>query len=271
MKRVGKIAIWLASGLVLCASARADNVASADNPYTPIVTRNIFGLKPVSVDDTPPADLPKITLNGIMSTLGKVQVLFKVAGGSPGQAAKDHFYILSEGQRQDEVEVMHINTQTSLVTFNNHGTVQDIPLANAPTGNTSAPGRGGSFGGPGLPRPATTFYGGNGGNSVGSSSGRGGTDGQNRGMGNNANQNPDSPVLGGGMTVQSLQSSQSSSRIYNPQQQQDNMTAQQRATLIEIQRQAYQNDPNPANQRLANLLPPTPFMVPKDSGSTGNP
>lgn len=273
MKRVGEIAIWLAAGLVLSAGARADDVASADNPYIPIVTRNIFALNPPDTNALSDVDPPpKITLKGIMSANGNSQALYTVAGtGKPGQPAKDQSYILGEGQGQDDVEVTHINSKASLVTFNNHGTMQDIPLANAPTGNTSAPGRGGSFGGPGLPRPATTFYGGNGGNSVGSSSGRGGTAGQNRGMGNNANQNPDSPVLGGGMTVQSLQSTPSSSRIYNPQQQQDNLTAQQRAALIEIQRQAYQNDPNPANQRFANLLPPTPFMAPKDSGSPGNP
>ena len=64
-----------------------------------------------------------------MSIFGQLQVLFKVAGtAKPGQPAKDDSYILSEGQRQDEIEVIHIDEKASLVTFNNHGTVQEIPL-----------------------------------------------------------------------------------------------------------------------------------------------
>ena len=78
-----------------------------------------------------------------MSIFGQLQVLFKVAGtAKPGQPAKDEFYILSEGQRQDEIEVIHIDEKASLVTFNNHGTVQEIPLANAPAVSTPMPGAG---------------------------------------------------------------------------------------------------------------------------------
>ena len=178
MKRLVKIAICLASGLVLNAGTRADDAVLANNPYAPIVVRNIFGLNPVPTNDvnaTPTEPPPKITPNGIMSIFGKWQVLFKVAGTpKPGQPAKDESYILSEGQRQDEIEVIQIDEKANLVTFNNHGTVQELPLVKAnasaastptgravpnpnfaaPNGETSGRGRlgGGPAGGPGSAR-----------------------------------------------------------------------------------------------------------------------
>jgi hypothetical protein len=163
MNRTGKIALWLAGGLALNAGARADTVASAGNPYTPVVARNIFGLNPVQAADAAPIDPPpKITLTGIMSISGKAQVLFKAAGpGKPGQPAKDQFYILSLSQRQDDIEVTRINEKTGLVTFNNHGTVQEIPLASTPALTTApapVPGPGGPAGRgfqPGFGRPPT--------------------------------------------------------------------------------------------------------------------
>ncbi len=148
MRFSGKIVICLANWLALSAGLRAEDGALPDNPYTPIVARNVFGLNPpAAVDATatqtePP---PKITPNGIMSIFGQLQVLFKVATpAKPGQPAKEDSYILSEGQRQDEIEVVKIDEGNSLVTFNNHGAVQELALAkaNPPPANTIvAPGR----------------------------------------------------------------------------------------------------------------------------------
>jgi hypothetical protein len=142
MKRLGKIVVWLACGLVLNAGARAADVVSTDNPYGPIVVRNVFGLNPPQLDTSaqqgdPP---PKITPNGIMSIFGQLQVLFKVAcPAKSGQPARDDSYILSEGQRQDEIEVIQIDEKNSLVTFNNHGTVQELPLAKASASAVNTP------------------------------------------------------------------------------------------------------------------------------------
>jgi hypothetical protein len=226
------------------------------------MTRNIFGLNPVS-DETPVGDPPpKITLNGIMSIHGRSQALYKVAGtGKPGQPAKDQSYILSEGQRQDDVEVMHINDQASLVTFNNHGTVQEIPLANAPAGTTSAPGTGGQVSRPNFGRPTGGSGGGNAGNGTGNFSGRGGAGRQNRGTGNDANQNqnPNSPVTGGGLNPQSLQSIPTRTGIYNPPQ--STMTpdeqAVQAATII-INTAKLKSEGNPTWQ----IMPPMPGAPP---------
>ena len=266
MKRVGKIAIWLAGGLLLSAGARADNVvvASADNPYTPIVTRNIFGLNPVQPDEPVGDPPPKITLNGIMSISGHFQALFKVAGtGKPGQPAKDQSYILSEGQRQDDIEVTHINDQASLVTFNNHGTVQEIPLANAPAVATGAPGPGGPVSRPGYGRPMGGRNGGNVETETGYSSRRGSAGRQNRGRGNDANQNPDLPATGGGPTtggglpVQSLQSIPTRAGNADQQQNQSTLTPDEAAALIEIQREVYKSQNNPIH----GLFPPTNYAI----------
>jgi hypothetical protein len=268
MKRVGKIAIWLAVGLVLSAGARADNtaVASAGNPYTPIVTRNIFSLNPVSAE-TPPGDPPpKITLKGIMSVHGRSQALYTVAGtGKPGQPAKDQSYILSEGQRQDDVEVLHINDQASLVTFNNHGTVQEIPLANAPAVNTSAPGTGGQVSKANFGRPMGGSGGGNGGNETVNSSGRGGAARQNRGRGNDANQNPNpnSAPVGGGLTLPSMQSIPTRSTVYDPSQNLKALTPDEQAVQaakILVNTVQLQNAGNPTWQ----IMPPVPGAPPPD-------
>lgn len=160
MKRLGRIAICLAVGLALNAGLRAAspvpakhppsarvpdsaNNPSPDNPYAAIAARNIFGL----VAPPPPPDpnahiedsLPKITPEGIMGVFGNYQVLFKVGPAKPGAGAKDEFYTLSEGQRQDDIEVVKIDNEKSLVTFDNHGITQELPLTDAPTSGTSAP------------------------------------------------------------------------------------------------------------------------------------
>jgi hypothetical protein len=201
MMRLGKIAVCLASGLVLNASARADDVVLPNNPYAPAVVRNVFGLNPPQPVDlnAPQADPPpKITLNGIMSIFGHLQALFKVAvPAKPGQTAKDESYILSEGQRQDEIEVIKIDEKNSLVTFNNHGTVQEMALAkaNAPVVN-AAPGG-----------PAIQGAGDNSGRGrLGGRPGGGGFGAaRNRGAGNGANQNPNIPPSAGNSGQQQTQ------------------------------------------------------------------
>ena len=136
MKRVVKIAVCLAGGLALNAGLHAGDVLPSNNPYGPIVARNIFHLSPpqsaadAAADANPP---PKITPTGIMTIFGTRQALFTVEGVSkPGQPGKNESYILSQGQRQDDIEVTRIDEKNGVVTFNNHGTVQEIPLVKPP-------------------------------------------------------------------------------------------------------------------------------------------
>jgi hypothetical protein len=137
MKR-GTFSVCLACGLAFGAGLRAADEVLPGDPYAPIVVRNVFGLNPPAPVDTKPDTTPpaKITANGIMTIFGSKQVLFKVADGAkPGQRpvpAKETSYILSEGQRQDDIEVTHIDEKNGIVTFDNHGVVQEIPLTTAP-------------------------------------------------------------------------------------------------------------------------------------------
>lgn len=153
--------------------SHASDLAVNDIPYSPIVARNIFGLLPIPTNNpdaanaqptTPP---PKITPNGLMSLFGVPQALFKVsyppAGGQP---AHDQSYMLAQGESEDNIEITKIDMGNAIVTFNNNGTVQELPLAAAPkiTGPAAPVGNpgGGIGGGPsvgqgmaagGIPRP----------------------------------------------------------------------------------------------------------------------
>ena len=151
----------IAATLLLAAGARAQDAAS-DKPYAGIVSRNMFGLLPIPTNDSaaeaPPVEPPpKITPNGIMTIFGRLEALFKVAvKGKPGQPAKDQAYELSVGERQDDIEVLKINQADAIITFNNHGTIQELPLVVA--ANTPAPAAG-PKGAPG-PEPGNPAVGG---------------------------------------------------------------------------------------------------------------
>jgi hypothetical protein len=77
--------------------------------------------------------------------LGQLQALFKVASpGKGNQPAKEQSYMLCEGERQDDIEVTKIDEATATITFDNHGTIQEIPLVAAKdSGPAGGPGMGG--------------------------------------------------------------------------------------------------------------------------------
>jgi hypothetical protein len=266
MKRLGRIAVCLAGGLALNAGLLAAGPASAnnplpDNPYATIAARNIFGLVAPPPPDDPAKDaeknLPKIKPTGIMSVFGQSKVLFQVAAGAatkPRQQAKEEFYILSQGQREDDIEVIKIDEKNSLVTFDNHGTTQELPLANAPDsgafassppgpGNPGMPGPGnpgmtrGRRGGGGNSGPGgfTQFGAGPGGRSGGMGNG---APGFNSGAGNGANNGMDF----GGSTQ---------GRIYQPEA--STMTPEESQIIIVAQHLKAIQENNPT----APLYPPT--------------
>src|ERR1051326_5225981 len=115
-------------------------------PYQGIVDRNAFGLKsPPIVNAQPPTNLPtpapKVFLTGITTILGRPQALFKVqVPARPGQPATEQSYILTEGQKEGELEVLKIDDIGGTVEVNNYGTTttldinRDSPkLSSAPT------------------------------------------------------------------------------------------------------------------------------------------
>jgi hypothetical protein len=248
MKQAGKIAAFLAVALAVDAGLRAEDVVLPGNPYAPVVARNVFGLNPITAVDTSQAPDPpaKITPNGIMSIFGHLQVLFKVSGATKdGKPASDQSYILSEGQRQDDIEVKHIDQKAGIVTFDNHGIVQTLALANAPASSTPMPA---STPFQNFASPASTV-GGGGNNSTGF--GRfGSRGGRNRSNGN-GNDNSNGGISGGMNDSSNLRTVPTRSNAGQPQ-----MTAEENAILIEAQRQQYINEGNPA----AKIMPPAPGM-----------
>lgn len=140
------------SGLVvstdLCAAQPAVISGADGNPYTPIADRNVFGLLPLPDPNAkalmnPKDNLPKITANGIMDVFGNLKVLFKTSGKS---GEKDIYYDLGVGQSEDDIKVVKVDQKADMITFNNHGTEEQIALVTEDSGG----GGGGSGGGRGM-------------------------------------------------------------------------------------------------------------------------
>jgi len=133
---------------------------SPANPYQGIVDRNLFNLKalPGPGDNLPPPDPPpKIILTGITTILGDKRVLFKVqAPAKPPQPAKEESYILTEGQRDGDIEVLEIDEKAGVAKFNNHGTMQTLDLVND---SAKLPGVPAAAAGPPPPRPMPPLMG----------------------------------------------------------------------------------------------------------------
>jgi len=134
----------MAVAVVWSAGVLPSNSTPLENPYIPIVTRNVFVLNPSVLPEAsvPTERLPVITPNGIMSIFGNVQVLFKVAGNPSISPAREKNYLLGEGQREDDIVVIKIDEKNAVITFNNHGSIQEMSLAmgSASGGLETAPG-----------------------------------------------------------------------------------------------------------------------------------
>ncbi len=112
MNRVEKAVFTL--GLVAITTGAP--ALTSDNSYQVIAQRNVFALKSRLPDTNPPikVELPNIKLQGITTILGRRQVLGKVLAKPP---AKEESFVLSEGERQGEVEVVSIDEDTRTVTL----------------------------------------------------------------------------------------------------------------------------------------------------------
>ena len=200
---------------MLNAGLRAGDAVSSGDPYASIAARNVFNINPPPPPGSipEPVETPKITPNGITSTLGHLQALFKVTTlAKPNVPAKELTYILSEGQEQDDIAVIKIDEKAGVVTFNNHGVLQELPLvvANA-SGNGPTPGRPGpppTLPGmpPTMPGPRFAPGGDAGGGGFIHFGQRGGVGSQNRGVtmgGNNPNNDNQNGGANGGVNFAS--------------------------------------------------------------------
>lgn len=249
------MAVCLAGGLALIPGLRADDVLLPGNPYASVVARNIFGLNPPPPVDPnpPPVDPPvKITPNGIMSIFGELQVLFKaLKPGPPGKPPVEDDYTLSVGERQDDIEVVKIDEQAGIVTFNNHGTVQDLPLVPAKAGSAPAPVAGGNPAMPGIPaRNALDGRAGNtGGNGfINTFGNRGGNFPGRNGNGYNDGNNP------GGLNGSNFGNTPATTDASDQQSE----TREQRAAEMLVNSALYKQQGNPAYK----IMPPIPGYTP---------
>ena len=240
-----------------------------DNPFSGIVARNMFNLVPMPTNN--PADAnkqpdppAKISANGIMTLFGAPEVLFQVTlPPKPNQPQQVNSYTMSEGDRQDGIEVVKIDQAAGIITFNNNGVVQEIPLgaatssgpasgpASSPANAFGRPAWSRGPGGPGMPG----FQGYAAGSSPGYSA------------------NPSSPMdnnnpnaANGGMPNVSPTSMEGSQARLNSMLNDPNyLTPEAQTVLIEANRQQLQAAGDPT----AALLPPTDITPQDPNGGTG--
>ena len=265
MKVAGFFIPVVAVALVFTNGLYAQDGAVSDKPYTSIVSRNIFGLVPIPVVDPasllpPPEPPPKITPNGIMTIFGQLQVLFKVAvKPPPGQPQKDASYVMNEGERQDEVTVLKIDNKAGVVTFDNHGTVQELSLVPA-TGSSGSPAP------PGSPRGAMPGMN----NSALRAAPSGGTSVL-PAMGAASSTGPGGRKVRSGGNASQASSAATSIRGNSQSAQQETLSPEAQIIMMEAQRAEWLDKKNPA----ASIIPPTPLtrelMGETGSGSGGPP
>jgi len=128
MKSTGKVAMCLAIGVALRAGAAATQ--SPENPYSAIVVRNVFDLKPLAPRSETKLIPPlKIILTGIVKIFREKQVFFKTLDvANPGAPPKETSFILNEGERAGEIEVLEINESEGTIRVMNRGLEQSLSL-----------------------------------------------------------------------------------------------------------------------------------------------
>jgi hypothetical protein len=123
------LGVLACAALAFCAAAVSRDT-SVDR-YRAIPERNAFGLKPreqPAVEPAPQKPLRRILLTGITTLSGYKRALLKVEplSGPGHQGEKEDSMILTEGQREGEIEVVQIDVGAGRVTVNNSGTVMTI-------------------------------------------------------------------------------------------------------------------------------------------------
>jgi len=136
----------------LAVTVRANNT---DNPYQGIVDRNVFGLRPPPPppsNEPPKPPIPAINLTGITTILGKKMAFMTIQlPAKPGEAPKPGAngptsFMLTEGERDGEIEVVSIDEVAGTVKVNDFGTVTNVTFGKLPS--TPSPGGPG-----GIPSP----------------------------------------------------------------------------------------------------------------------
>jgi hypothetical protein len=134
MNRGGKTLAYVLSALALGNGAKALVSDSSGGPYHGIVARNVFDIHPPvphdpALDKPPTPPPPNIRLQGITDILHRKQVIFKVQlPPKPPAPAKEESYILTEGQREGEIEVLEIDVKAGTVKMNDYGIITNLSI-----------------------------------------------------------------------------------------------------------------------------------------------
>jgi len=133
MKRGVGTLISVAGCIFLALSSRE---IAAENPYQAIAERNVFGLKPPPPPPDPEATKeppPNIFLTGITTVLGGKRAFLKTTpppGKRPGEQGAEQTYMLTEGQRDGDVEVLKIDEVNGVVKIRLAGKEMDLDFEN---------------------------------------------------------------------------------------------------------------------------------------------
>jgi hypothetical protein len=147
MRRGKRTTIWILAGVLASAGVVAAEPEHSSSDYQGIIDRNVFDLHPPPTDTDghltrPQAQIPKLTLNGMTTILGKKLVILTTPATKPGVPPET--LMLAEGQAQDEVEVREIDENAGSVKVVNHGEEQTLDFDQngakpAPTANPGRP------------------------------------------------------------------------------------------------------------------------------------
>lgn len=121
--------IWILACVLVVPGLRAATPDAPRNPYEGIADRNVFDLHaPPPKEDAdalkPKTEIPKLTLNGITTILGKKVTFITAPAAKPG--APPTTVMLAEGQAQEEIEVRQIDEKGGVVKVVNHGEEQTL-------------------------------------------------------------------------------------------------------------------------------------------------
>ena len=150
---------FIVGAAVICAGAISVLCADTpDNPYQPIVLRNVFGIKPAPPPPPPPdttAQVPqaKVVLTGITTMFG-TQAFLEITEQEQGKTPNIKKTMLREKEREGPVEIISIDVANSQVRIRN-GTVETnvtFEVAKANTGPAPA----NMSAAQGFPRPSLT-------------------------------------------------------------------------------------------------------------------
>jgi hypothetical protein len=130
MREFAKGVSGVGSAILVCAGVYGATPDPGGRQYDVIAPRNIFGLKPEPQAVAPPpvtAPQARIILSGISTITGYKLALLKVqAPAKPGEAPREQSLMLTEGQRDGDVQVLQIDEKNGRVKVNNSGTITTL-------------------------------------------------------------------------------------------------------------------------------------------------